>query len=419
MKWDAFQLIDAVTGGHHDLGTADDFARDYFYRQGGKVIAMNESKMDELGKKMSRYIQFRDGYSDNNTYLDQKTGQRKKVSFPTVAGDNRSYGQLSHVTPFEVHSTVRKDRSGKTLKGEDGKTLHRQVFVPQPDNDSQRRLYDRYKQLEAESLSEAERQNLDDLSESGVNSGSQNYLQGIQKLQQFLNAPLSEQAYWEPIKNGRGETIGKRHIFERDPKTGHKLYYKAKLDDNGKVIGYEKDAHGKPVLLPPVHHDNPKAEALRKTVMDYLAEHEAENRRRIEQNKGLAPGEVPMPTGDAFPPKVVITSNFTTFGTDVVEAVLRDIQRDHGWNYGKFTGDQDNDREHDKVAFGQDPKTAFMVISDAGKEGIGLGNAHMLIHFDQDFNPNLMPKSPPGLYAPTLGCMPSATSGPMPLRSSV
>jgi SNF2 family DNA or RNA helicase len=122
--------------------------------------------------------------------------------------------------------------------------------------------------------------------------------------------------------------------------------------------------------------------------MDHLAEHEAEMTRRRAINATLKDGQEPMPL---YAPKVVITSGYTTFGAEVIEEVLKDIQRDTGRRYGMYTGDADQKkREEDKVNFAQSDDFNFMVVSDAGKEGIGLGNGHMLIHYDQDFNPNLM-----------------------------
>jgi hypothetical protein len=108
-------------------------------------------------------------------------------------------------------------------------------------------------------------------------------------------------------------------------------------------------------------------------------------------------------------PKVVVKSAYTTFGTDIVDGVLKDLQNEHPelqrwrdkvgdkFGAGRFTGDAD-DREDTKVGFRGNKKDYAnnqghlwaTTVSPAGKEGVDFGNAHYMVHFDQDWNPQKM-----------------------------
>lgn len=358
---DIFYLVDAITGGTHDLGSEKEFYDTYLYKEGGKITGMNEDKLEELGQKLAKYAHFRNGYHDRIRYVDPNTGENKVVNFPEVTGNpNRYHGQLQYMTDFETQVS-------------DGRPLN----VPKPKNKLEQQFYSDYARVEQESLSPAQRQALSDVATSGQDS-NQPYLQGVQRLQQFCNAPASIDAYFE-IK-GSGKTQSKDFKYTVD-KDGFKRYWKS--DSQG---GYAKHADGSPVLLPPMHHNNPKASMLKQTILNQLAEHNAEMERRTRHNKALKRGEKPLPI---YTPKVVVTSKYDAFGAEVVANVFKELSKDTGLGYGEFTGTSP-DRETDKTRFQNDPSVAFMVISDAGKEGIDLGNAHMLIHYDQDFNPNKM-----------------------------
>lgn len=364
---DIYYLVDAITGGRHDLGSESEFNQKYLYKQGNKILGMNADMLDELGEKLSKYTQFRDGYADTINYIDPDTGELQTVSFPKVQGNpNRYHGQVEYVTEFDRMVT------------EDG----REVSVPYPKTKLEREFYEEYQRLEAESLSPDQRQALHDAEKSGTET-TQNYLQGVQALQQFCNAPLSQKAYYTTKTVGKGKkaVTVKEHKYTIDDQ-GYRRYWES--DGKG---GYKKNADGSPKLLPPMHHNNPKAMFLKKIILDHLHEHEVEMERRVKHNKALKPGQKPLPT---YAPKIVVTTKYNDFGAEVIANVFRDIKRDMGLDFGMFTGDSSYDRETAKVRFQSDDRMNFLVISDAGKEGIDLGNAHMLVHYDQDFNPNKM-----------------------------
>src|SRR5690606_28510704 len=67
------------------------------------------------------------------------------------------------------------------------------------------------------------------------------------------------------------------------------------------------------------------------------------------------------------------------------------------FGHGQFTG-QSEDRESVKTGFRGDKKNYAenqgylwaTTVSPAGKEGVDFGNAHYMIHYDQDWNPQKM-----------------------------
>lgn len=376
---DAYHLIHAVTGGEHDLGTEKDFIDTYMLKDGTKIAGINESKMDELGKKLNKYLHFRNGYDDIVLRTNPKTGEKERVKFPHVDASNRYHGSLNHVV--EAHEVTTKD--GKIVKKVNPKT------------ELEKKVYKRYAELEKRYLTENQMQNLMALADTGTErsaSGgkeSKNYLPGVQKLQQFLNAPHSVEAYYTITKNKEGKSTGSRSYPYEIDENGHKRYYKAKFDEKGNPIGYETTPDGKPVLLPPMHHNNPKALKLKETILSQLKAHEKEMQRRMEYNKTLKPGEKKKPI---YPPKIVIASKYDGFGVEVVENVLKDLSRDTGYDFSSIKGSMtDVQKNEAKTKFQtRESKVSFIAISDSAKEGIDLGNAHMLIHYDQDFNPNKM-----------------------------
>ena len=362
---DIHSLVHTITGGKHDLGSKDEFNNTYLYKEGGKVVGMNESKVDELGKKLAKYVQFRNGYTDRVNYVDGTTGTQKTVQFPHTQAPNKHRGELAHVSDFEVQT-----------KGD------RSVNVPKPTNATQKEFYDKYKKLEAKYLTESQRSAI----ESMEGEGSKNYLQAVQRLQQFMNAPNSEKAYYTVSKNAEGKSTDKKFPSVAS-KDGHPLYYEGIFGADGKPTGYKRNKDGSPVLLPPMHHNNPRADKLKETLLNHMAEVDKENQRRVLYNKTLVRGEHHL---KPLHPKVIISSKYDTFGVGVVENILRDIHNASGKSYGKYAGGGGKDRNNDKVGFKQNNNMGFMVISDAGKEGIDLGNAQMVVHYDNDFNPNVM-----------------------------
>jgi hypothetical protein len=111
-------------------------------------------------------------------------------------------------------------------------------------------------------------------------------------------------------------------------------------------------------------------------------------------------------------PKVVVKSSYTTFGTDIVDNVLKDLEREHPhlayWKdklakqgktlgSGQFTGEAE-DREATKTGFrgnkdnyaNEQGNLWATSVSPAGKEGVDFGNAHLMLMYDQDWNPQRM-----------------------------
>jgi hypothetical protein len=178
--------------------------------------------------------------------------------------------------------------------------------------------------------------------------------------------------------------------------SGHKRYFES--DGEG---GYLRNADGSPKLLPPLHHNNPKAQYLKQRISTYLDALASENSRRRKAGQ------------PELMPKVVVKSGYTTFGTDIVDNVLRDLQNEHPhlqyWANklqkegkqslaaGQFTGEA-GDREHTKTAFrgnkddyAKDQGNLWATsVSPAGKEGVDFGNAHLMLMYDQDWNPEKM-----------------------------
>jgi hypothetical protein len=108
-------------------------------------------------------------------------------------------------------------------------------------------------------------------------------------------------------------------------------------------------------------------------------------------------------------PKAVVKSSYTTFGTDIVNNVLKDLEREHphlaywkskvgdSFGSGEFTGEAE-DRESTKTGFrgNKDDYASNQgnlwatTVSPAGKEGVDFGNAHLMLMYDQDWNPQRM-----------------------------
>lgn len=351
---DAYHIIDAVTGGAHTLGTSIEFKSKYMNKNGSKYVGMNEDKMAELGTQLSQYTHFRNGYED--TVIPAIKG-KPKVEFPKIREGNTRRGAVKYAI-----GSIQTEIAG------------RMVNQPLPITEKEKSFYERYNKMSSELLTEKQLEGLKQETEGFSSEKTKNYLPAVQRLQKFTNAPVSADAFYKIKKDADGKSTGIRD-YPSIMMDGYKRYYKRNPDGT-----QSKE------LLPPIHHNNPKAEALKSKIITFLDGHDAEMKRRHEYNK-TSPRDAQRPL---YPPKMVLTSGYTTFGTDVIESVLRDIEKDRGHHYGSFTGDTHGSRDATAKAFREDRKTAFMVISDAGKEGINLGNAQALIHYDQDFNPNKM-----------------------------
>lgn len=420
-------LIDTISGGKHELGTKQEFTNNYMIKdRNGKIVGVNPNKQKELGDILANFVQFRGGE-------DVKYNDGSKIHFPHLSGaggtpdnpnpqndfvgnlvdrsrdhaTNDYYGTKHSITDFETGEVTAKSKSGEDYQV--------RTFKPKNLKPSMQKMYDEYSGLQEKYLPKSKLQELQQASTTGFDNASgkksQNYLTAMQKLQKYLNAPLASKMYvpgsnaFESEATGVQQTTtgGKKDKsepipFERD-EDGHKRYYES--DGKG---GYLKDESGKPKLLPPLHHNNPKADYLKERVSKYLDEVASENNERRKAGK------------PEIMPKLVVKSSYTTFGTDIIDGVLKDLAHPetghpelHRWKdkvgdkfgHGQFTGEA-TDREDTKVGFrgskannGADYANNqghlwATTVSPAGKEGVDFGNAHMMLHYDQDWNPQKM-----------------------------
>lgn len=428
---EAYSLIDTVTGGRHELGTKKEFQDKFMLKdKNGKIVGVKPSMSDKLGDIMANIVQFRGG--EDVTYNDGS-----KIHFPHLVGapDKETGGNKPHdfignmvdrnhdhkTTDFygTKHSTSDYETVSKEVTSKSGDTYTVQTTVPKNLPKAHQEMYNRYKELEGKYLPESKLAELATTSATGFEQGQKgksNYLTGMQKLQKFLNAPLAEHMYTGAGKGNAieseetdAQTVGGKKKAEGlkpyNPETGEGHYV---VDNNGNKRyfksdgkgGFEKNADGSPKLLDPLHHNNPKANYLKQRIGSYLDNLQKENEGRRKAGK------------PELMPKVVVKSAYTTFGTDIVDGVLKDLQNEHPhlhyWanklasegkqmGAGRFTGDAD-DREDTKLGF-RGNKNDYAnnqghlwatTVSPAGKEGVDFGNAHYMVHFDQDWNPQKM-----------------------------
>jgi DNA-directed RNA polymerase sigma subunit (sigma70/sigma32)/preprotein translocase subunit YajC len=441
---EAHALIDTVTGGQHELGNPKEFTEAYMQKdKNGKITGLRSawapntsdhvkgtysSPAEKLGDIMANTIQFRGGedvqYNDGSKihfpHLEGHTdgeGWAPKTDFMSNMVDrsrdhntNNFYGTKHSITDFETNEKeVTNSKNGESYK----------VTTTTPKNESPalKQMYEKYKELEGRYLPESKRNELATAAATGIDQGKKgdgNYLTAMQKLGKFLNAPNSHRMFVgggdaleseaTDAQAAKGKKDGAAGLKPYDPKTGEGHYnvdkngFKRYFESDG-AGGYKKDSKGKPVELPPLHHDNPKAQYLHDRVHKYLDHLQKENKDRVKR------GEVPMV------PKMVVKSSYTTFGTDIVGNVLHDVRKSHpifddlkaqGMDtdkitHGEFTGAA-TDREATKSGF-RGNKNDYAknqgnlwatTVSPAGKEGVDFGNAHMMIHYDQDWNPQKM-----------------------------
>jgi preprotein translocase subunit YajC len=417
-------LVDTITGGRHELGSLREFQNKYMMKdRNGKLVGIKPSMAEKLGDILASIVQFRSG--EDVTYNDGS-----KIRFPHLVGQQSNdpgqnpsppvdfigdmvdrsrdhqttdyYGTKHSITDFETSTKqVTNAKSGETYE----------VTTTTPKNVSPElaAMYDTYKSLEAKYLPASKLNELASAAATGIDQGQKgqsNYLTAMQKLQKFLNAPLAHKMYVEggnaidsdatdaqaekPAKGGASGLVeGKHYIVDEN---GFKRYFES--DGKG---GYLRNPDGSPKLLPPLHKQNPKAQYLQDRIHKYLDSLMLENRRRV------ARGDKPLV------PKVVVKSNYTTFGTDIVDNVLKEVRNTHpifaelarqgytNLTHGQFTGEA-KDREETKSGF-RGNKHDYLnnqgnlwatTVSPAGKEGVDFGNAHLMIHYDQDWNPQKM-----------------------------
>lgn len=348
---DAYHITDAVTGGVHTLGASSDFKQNYMLKDGARYVGMKQEKLPELGEKLTSFIHFRSGYVDD--IKSTKGTNNARVVFPKIEKGDIYRGEIFTNVDFDVEGGRKR---------------------PKPKNTMESNFYNAYGKMENKLLSVTQLEGLKLETEGFTSSKTKNYLPSVQQLQKYVNAPVSSDAFYDMEKDTSGKPTGSRN-YPHTIVDGYKRYYKKNPDGT-----QSKE------LLPQIHQNNPKAQILKSSLLKFLNNHEAEMKRRNEHNKTAKPENI-LPI---YPPKAVITSGYTTFGTDVVESVLRDIEKDKGLTYSSFTGLTQKTRDGDVRQFKNDPKNAFIVLSDAGKEGLNLGHAQKLIHYDQDFNPNKM-----------------------------
>jgi DNA-directed RNA polymerase specialized sigma subunit len=414
---EVYSLVNTITGGKHELGSEKEFQNKYMKKdKNGKLVGVKSDMAEKLGDILANVVQFRGGQ-------DVTYSNGDKIKFPHLEGaegtkDNPNpksdfmgnmvdgsrdhktteyYGTKHSVTDYDTHSP-------SEVEGAEGAKVT--MTAPKNLDPVHQAMYDKYNELQQKYLPESKLKELSKAAATGYDQGqkgSQNYLTAMQKLQKFLNAPLSHKMYVPggnafdssetdaqgTGKKGKGKGEAIPHTLDSD---GNKRYYES--DGNG---GYLKNEDGSPKLLPPMHHENPKAQYLQKRINQYLDGLQKENAERVKN------GQVPMV------PKLVVKSSYTQFGTDIVDGVLKDIRKTHpifdelekqghkNLGQGRFTGDAD-DREETKVGFrgnkddyANDQGNLWATtVSPAGKEGVDFGNAHAMFHYDQDWNPQKM-----------------------------
>lgn len=415
-------LIDTVTGGRHELGSKKEFVDNYMIKdKKGKIVGVkpeeDQPENAKLGDIMANIVQFRGGE-------DVKYNDGSKIHFPHLSGaegtaDNPNPKQdfignmvdrsRDHQTTDYYgtkHSVTDYEKGSKDVATASGDKYSVDTHVPKgvDPNSAMGNMYAKYNELQNQYLPESKLKELQTATATGFDNASggkgQNYLTAMQKLQKFVNAPLSHKMYVPggnaldsdatgvQAEKGKKSSEAIPHEVDAD---GNKRYYES--DGKG---GYLTNADGSPKLLPPLHHDNPKAQYLHNRLSKYLDQVQAENAERRRTGK------------PEIMPKAVIKSSYTTFGTDIVDGVLRDLQREHpelqrwasktkDFGAGRFTGDAD-DREGTKTGFRGNKKNYAKeqgnlwatTVSPAGKEGVDFGNAHYMVHYDQEWNPQKM-----------------------------
>lgn len=430
---EAYALIDTVTGGRHELGNMKEFTDNYMQKdKNGKIIGIKPSMSEKLGDIMANVVQFRGG--EDVTYNDGS-----KIHFPSLVGEtkhtessnpdpktdfigdmadrnrdhntNNYYGTKHSITDFDTEEK-------EVTNEKNGEKYMVQTTTPRNLSKAHQEFYDKYKELEAKYLPESKRRELATAAATGIDQGGKkdggNYLTAMQKLQKFNNAPLSHKIYvgegnaldsdatdaqkagGSTSEGGDGKKKKAAGLKEGEHYSVDKDGYKRYFESDGKG-GYLKNGDGSPKLLPPLHKQNPKAQYLQDRIHKYLDGLQKENKERVKQ------GKTPMV------PKVVAKSSYTTFGTDIIDNVLKEVRATHpifkdlhdqgfkDLGQGQFTGEA-NDREQTKVGF-RGNKNAYeknqgnlwaTTVSPAGKEGVDFGNAHVMFHFDQDWNPQKM-----------------------------
>lgn len=436
---EVYSLVDTITGGRHELGSKKEFTDNYLMKdKNGKIIGVKgdpsdpNSKAAKLGDILANIIQFRNG-------SDVKFANGDKVHFPTIIGadsdatENTQHDFMAnmvdrnrdhHTTDYygTKHSVFDYDPTTNEVTAKDGSQYTVNMTEPAHLTPQQEDFYNTYRELQQQHLPEAKLKELAKAASTGYDNSARgkdsdkNYLTAMQKLQKYLNAPAAKDMYVgggsaldsdatgeqaAPNPNGTAKkdagglklynpVTGEGH-YQIDS-DGNKRYFKS--DGNG---GYVCNKDGSPEWLPPLHRNNPKADYLKQRISTYLDNLANENSRRVKAGQ------------PELMPKVVVKSSYTTFGTDIVDSVLKDLENEHphlaywknkvgsSFGSGQFTGEAD-DRESTKTGFrgNKDDYASNQgnlwatTVSPAGKEGVDFGNAHLMLMYDQDWNPQRM-----------------------------
>jgi hypothetical protein len=353
-----WNLVNMGTMGQHGLGSKEEFLNNFFERKGGKVIRVHPDKMEDLGKTLAKYVQFRKG-EDVGVEFPEITRPEGVVGEP-----NPYHGAKVPVHPY-FNPTTAQLKSGADYT----------MYTPdlnQVDPDT-RQFYDRYYKLENDLLGANELSKLRGDAATGYDNGSGSsatgYLSGVNKLQQFMNAPDAWEAlhrhtdYARALKNAgdegdAGAEAAAVAALHTDPKTGfHGVM------DNGKFI--------------PLHQNSPMA----KWVGDRIRKHLDAN-RELNQNRRAA-GESPVP------PKVVLSSQYVALGTKVLENVVNELKRDYPeLRHATYTGEDDAvTRDQGAATFNDRNGPNVMIMSSAAKEGKDFGTGQLFISLDHEWNP--------------------------------
>jgi len=435
---EVYSLIDTVTGGKHALGTKKEFTDNYLMKdKNGKIIGVKENKAHKLGDILANVVQFRAG-------TDVKRTDNSTIQFPQLVGatseanpnpqsdfiGNMVDRNRDHQTTDYYgtkHSVFDYKGDMQTVTAKDGSTYEVPTTEPTNLDKDTEDFYSKYRELQAQHLPESKLKELAQAASTGYDTGSanskssgKNYLTAMQKLQKYLNGGKHIENMYVPGGGSAldSEATGEQTIAKApgkkkaegmkpyNPVTGEGHYtvdsdgHKRYFESDGKG-GYNRNADGSPKLLPPLHYNNPKAQYLKQRLNTYLDALANENASRKKAGQ------------PELMPKVVCKSSYTTFGTDIMDNVIRDVQREHPhlayWanklkkegkpplDAGQFTGEA-TDRESTKTGFRGNKKDYAnnqgnlwaTTVSPAGKEGVDFGNAHLMLMYDQDWNPQRM-----------------------------
>jgi hypothetical protein len=353
-----WNLVNMGTMGQHGLGSKEEFLNNFFERKGGKVIRVHPDKMEELGKTLAKYVQFR-------------KGEDVGVEFPDIARPEGVVGEPNafHGAKVPVHphfnTKVEQLKSGADYN----------MYTPDLNqlDDFHKNFYERYFKLEKDLMGANELSKLRGDAATGYDnaagSSATGYLSGVNKLQQFMNAPDAWEAlhrhteYARALKNAgdeldAGAEAAAVAALHTDPKTGF----------HGVMDGKK---------FVPLHKNSPMAKWMGERIRKHLGALEELNANR------RAAGQPEVP------PKIVLSSQYVALGTKVLENVVREIQRDYPkLKHATYTGEDDAvTRDQGAATFNDRNGPNIMIMSSAAKEGKDFGTGQLFLSLDHEWNP--------------------------------